>query len=77
MQVTAATNRTVWFTSAVWEGAQITVRADGACPVPGHALEVMHHNGPDGKDYGPTGFLWCPMCAGIADDPNGDLDARH
>lgn len=25
-------------------------------------LEPMHHYGPEGKDYGPTGYLMCPDC---------------
>ena len=57
-----------------WREATVQVTAWGPCPVPGHALYAMHHFGnPDGIDYGPTGFLVCAACGGIADDPDVEM----
>lgn len=35
-----------------------------------HGYEPMHHYGPDGRDYGPTGYEMCPCCGDIRSDEN-------
>ena len=70
MNETGANSRTVWLSEGDWHGRKVWVESSiGECLIPGHDLEEMHHLGPDGKDYGVTGFLWCDECAGVADAP--------
>jgi len=67
--VTGAANTTAFYSPGAWKGGKVWVSSESVCPVPDHNLEVMHHNGDDGKHYCPTGFLWCPDCAGVAKEP--------
>lgn len=53
--------------TAVWQGVEVKVRADEQCV--GHKLEVIHHEDGQSRHYCPTGFLWCPFCAGVAHEP--------
>ena len=52
---------------AVWNGTEIQVRAEEACR--DHELEVVHHYDERGCHYCPTGCLCCPLCAGVAYEP--------
>lgn len=53
-----------------WKGKDVWVKYQtNDCPIEGHALEVMHHFDDEGKHYCPTGFLMCPFCGGITDEP--------
>ena len=61
-----------WVTMGRWNGIEVPVESDEFCPLAlqGHDLSQMHHYGnPDGKDYGPTGFLFCSECGGVAVEP--------
>ena len=58
-----------------WHGKQVILQSEWAlglqmCAPDQHHVEVMHHIGnPDGKHYCPTGFVWCPVCGAIGDEP--------
>ncbi len=70
MTITSSNNITVNLSMGKWKGNDITVSHSVVeCPIQGHALEVMHHYGEDGRHYCPTQFLYCPQCGGIADEP--------
>ena len=74
LTITSTGNHAIYISEGDWQGGKVQVESSRHCNVPGHALYVMHHHGnPDGKDYGPTGFLMCAACDGIADDPDVEI----
>jgi hypothetical protein len=63
---------TRWVTRGAWRDKVVDVTSAVPCPVPGHALEVVHYGGEqDGVAYHvcPTGFLICYACGGSAQEP--------
>ena len=69
--VTGSNNKTIFCSQGKWKDKLVWVdnQVEFPCPIEGHALEILHHFGDDGKHYCPTGLLICPVCGGIADEP--------
>jgi len=70
MRITTGTaSTTIILSQAKWKGKDITVESSLDCPIQGHALEIMHHLGDDGRHWCPTMYLFCPHCNGVAEEP--------
>lgn len=68
--ITGTNNETILCSMGKWKGKDIWVtHQTKECAIEGHALEIVHHYGDKGEHYCPTGFLQCPYCGGIADEP--------
>jgi len=66
---TSSGNKTSYASKGRWKKGEVWVLSLQPCPVTNHNLEVMHHNNDDWTHSCPTGFLWCPDCCGIANEP--------
>lgn len=66
---TGTSNLTEYGSWGDWRGQKVWVHSiDPPCDT--HNLGVMHHYDDEGNHYCPTGFLWCPTCGGVADEPD-------
>ena len=67
---TGTNSETILCSMGKWKGQDIWVtHQSNECPIPDHALEVMHHYDDKGRHHCPTGFLMCSYCGGLADEP--------
>ncbi len=69
--LTGATMTTHYIRQVRWRGQRVTVDAETPCVHP-QGLWVMHHgNDPEhrGRHWCPTGWLYCPDCMGLAEEP--------
>ena len=68
--LTNSNSETRFASEGIWKGQKVWVtNLVAPCKIEGHALEIMHHLGDKGEHYCPTGYLMCPHCGGIADEP--------
>ena len=68
--ITGSCNDTIYCSEGTYKGKRLWVtRGDSLCPIGGHRLEIVHHYGDKGEHYCPTGYLMCPHCGGVADEP--------
>lgn len=67
--VTSTSNMTTRLSLAEWKGQIVWLAHCDFPPCEQHEIEVMHHLDDEGRHYCPTGFIWCPLCCGIADEP--------
>lgn len=68
--LTGSDNRTKYISPATFRGQQIYLGGEWESQYCEHEVHVVHHYGEGGVHYCPTGFVWCPHCMAVGDEPD-------